>query len=412
MRILTLSQWYDPEPNHKGHLLANELISRGHHVTAITGFPNYPAGKVYPGYRIRWWQWEQRDSVRVLRLPLYPDHSRSVVHRSFNYLSFAASASLLGPALCGPADVMWVYHPPLTVGIPAWWIGLLRRVPFVYEIQDMWPETVITSGMLSHGVAIQLLGRLAQFVYRQAAAISVISPGFKRNLMTKGVPEEKIHVIPNWADEEIYRPVPKDPMLGERYGLVDHFNVMFAGNMGPAQALDVVLQTASIVQDMPEVQFILIGDGIDLPDLKAETELQNLGNVRFIERQPATAMPRFFAWADALLVQLRNDSLFHMTIPSKTLAYLACGRPVLCGVPGDGAALVRQAGAGLIYQPEDPVSLAQAVRTFYAMAPAAREAMGQAGRQAFLQNYTRQVLVDQYEALFQEVVQRYKCTGE
>ena len=142
MRVLILSQWYAPEPDIKIHLLAKDLVSRGHRVISITGLPNYPQGRIYPGYHQRPWQWEEVDGVRVLRLPLYPDHSRSVERRSLNYLTFAASASLLGPLLCGPADVMWVYHPPLTVGIPAWWIGLLRRVPFVYEIQDMWPETL------------------------------------------------------------------------------------------------------------------------------------------------------------------------------------------------------------------------------------------------------------------------------
>ncbi len=406
MRILVLSQWYDPEPNFKGHILGNDLQARGHHVTAITGFPNYPGGKVYTGYRIRWRRWEERDGVRVLRVPLYPSHDSSGVRRAVNYLSFAASASLFGPALCGPADVMWVYHPPLTVGIPASWIGLLRRIPFVYEIQDMWPETVMASGFMSNGLAIRWLDKLAHFVYRQAAAISVISPGFKRNLVSKGVPAQKIHVIPNWADEEIYRPVARDSALGERFELCGHFNVMFAGNMGPAQALHHVLEAATLLKDLPDVQFVLIGDGIDLPHLQAQAQRCGLDNVRFIPRQPATAMPGFFAWGDALLVQLRNDPLYHMTIPSKTLAYMACGRPILCAVPGDGADVVRQAGAGLICPLEDPAALAQAVRDLHAMPADQREAMGQAGRQAFLANYTRAVLVDHYEALFQEIAAR------
>jgi colanic acid biosynthesis glycosyl transferase WcaI len=148
VRILLLSQWCDSEPNFKGGAFGRDLVARGHHVTAVTGFPNYPTGKLYAGYHLRWRQWEHHDGVRLLRLPLYPDHSRSWFKRIVNYLSFAASASTLGAALCGPADVMWVYHPPLTVGIPAWWIGLLRRVPFVYEVQDMWPETLAATGMM------------------------------------------------------------------------------------------------------------------------------------------------------------------------------------------------------------------------------------------------------------------------
>lgn len=401
VHILILSQFYDPEPNFKGHALARALQARGHSVTAITGFPNYPSGRLYPGYRLRWRQWEDLDGVRVLRLPLYPDHSGSRLKRVLNYLSFAASSSLLGPALCGPANVMWVYHPPLTVGIPAWWIGLLRQVPFVYEVQDLWPESVIASGIIANGMVIRLLRWLERFIYHRAAAVTVISPGFKRSLVAKGVPAAKVHVIPNWADEEVYRPMPRDPELGARYGLTGRFNVMFAGNMGPAQALHMALQAASTLHDLPAIQFTLIGDGIELPHLQHEARRLGLTNVRFIERQAAAEMPRFFAWADALLVSLGKG--YQATIPSKTIAYLACGRPILCSVAGDAADVVRETGAGLVCPPEDPATLAQAVRDLYAMPAERREAMGQAGRQAFLAHYTQAVLVDRYESLLSQV---------
>jgi len=403
MRILLLAQWYIPEPDIKVHLLAKDLVARGHQVTSITGFPNYPQGRIYPGYHQRPWQWEDMDGVRVLRVPLYPDHSRSGIKRIINYLSFATSASLLGPLLCGPADVMWVYHPPLTVGIPAWWIGLLRRVPFVYEIQDMWPETVVSSGMVASKRAVVWLGRLARFVYRQAAAITVISPGFKRNLISKGVPAGKIHVIPNWADEDIYRLVPQDEALAAEHGLTGRFNVVYGGNMGAAQGLHNVIEAATLLRDLSEVQFVFIGDGVDQDALRQMVRERKLDNVRFLGRQPAQEMPRFFALADVLLVHLKRDPLFEITIPSKTLAYLACGRPILGVVAGDPADVIREAGAGVICPQEDPAALAQMVRSLYAMPPTEREAMGQAGRQAFLANYTRRVLVDRYEALLREV---------
>ncbi len=411
MRVLTLSQWYIPEPDIKIHLLAQDLAARGHQVTSITGFPNYPQGRIYPGYRQRFWQWERKDGMRVLRLPLYPDHSRSKVHRTLNYLSFAASAALLGPALCGPADVMWVYHPPLTVGIPAWWIGLLRRVPFIYEIQDMWPETMAATRMISNGLVVDWLGKLAKFVYQRAAAITVISPGFKQNLIAKGVPSEKIHVISNWADEEIYRPVSPDLTLADRHKLRGRFNVIYGGNLGAAQAMGNVLAAAALLRDLPEVQFVLIGDGVDEAALRRQATEQGLDNVHFVGRQPVERMPYFFALADVLLIHLRRDPLFEITIPGKTIAYLACGRPILGVVAGDAADVVQDAGAGLICPPEDPAALAQAVRDLFAMPAEQREAMGQAGRRAFLENYTRQVLVDRYEALFQEVMQRYRPNG-
>lgn len=406
VRILVLSQWYVPEPDIKVHLLGRDLVARGHQVTSITGFPNYPKGRIYPGYRQRPWHWELKNGVRVLRLPLYPDHSQSVLRRAANYLSFAASASLLGPALCGAADVMWVYHPPLTVGIPAWWIGLLRRIPFVYEVQDMWPETLTATGMMPTGLIVKSLDRLARFIYGRAAAITVVSPGFKRNLIAKGVPADKIHVIPNWADEDTYRPVSPDPALATEHGLHGRFNVIYAGNMGAAQALCNVLEAAALLRDLPEVQFVFIGDGVEEAALRQAAREHELENVRFLDRQPAAEMPGFCALADALLVHLKRDPLFEITIPSKTLSYLACGRPILAAIAGDTADVVRSAGAGLVCQQQDPASLAAAVRTLYAMSPVEREAMGRAGRRAFLANYTRRVLVDRYDALLTEVAHR------
>jgi len=339
----------------------------------------------------------------VLRLPLYPDHSRSAARRILNYISFAASASLMGPVLCGAADVMWVYHPPLTVGIPAWWISLLRHIPFVYEIQDMWPETVVASGMMSSEFVAKWLGGLAQFVYRRATAITVISPGFKCNLVAKGVPPEKIHVIPNWADEDIYRPVPPDPGLAVQHGLSGRFNIIYAGNMGTAQALSNVIEAADLLRDLPQIQFVFIGDGVEESMLRRRAHERGLQNVRFLGRQLAVEMPRFYALADVLLVHLKRDPLFEITIPSKILAYLACGRPILAAVAGDAADVVRNAGAGVVCYPEDPEALAAAVRKLYTMSPSEREAMGQAGRAAYLANYTRQVLLGWYEELLTEV---------
>ena len=403
MRVLTLSQWYVPEPDFKIHPLGQDLAARGHQVTALTGFPNYPQGTLYPGYRQRLRQWEERNGVRVLRVPLYPDHSRSSAKRIVNYASFAFSAATVGAVSCGPADVMWVYHPPLTVGIPAWWIGWLRQIPYIYEVQDMWPETLAATGMALPGPAEKLLAHLARFVYHKAAAITVISPGFKRNLIAKGVPADKIHVFPNWADESVYRPVPRDQQLGEEYGLAGRFNIIFGGNMGAAQALENVLRAATVLRDLPELQVVFIGDGVDAARLQQKAVALRLENVRFIGRQPASKMADFFAWGDGLLVHLKDDPLFEITIPSKTISYLACGRPIICAVRGDAAETVQAAQAGLVCTPEDAESLAHAVRTLYNMPPERREAMGNLGRATFLAKYTRTSLVARYEELLTAV---------
>jgi colanic acid biosynthesis glycosyl transferase WcaI len=371
-------------------------------VEVLTGFPNYPSGQIYEGYHQRIWQRENPDNVPIIRVPLYPNHSRSGLKRILNYVSFAAAASLIGTWLCRKADLMWVYHPPLTVGLAAWWIGLLHGIPFIYEIQDMWPETLSSTGMVSSSKVLSTVDWVAKWIYRRADALIVISPGFKRNLIAKGVPAEKIHIIPNWADEDIYRPVPRDPALGDEFGLAGRFNVMFTGNMGAAQALHHVIEAAKLLQNETEIQFVFIGDGILAPDLKAQA--QGLSNVRFISQQPAERIPHFLAWADAALVQLRNDPLFHITIPSKTLTYLACGRPILCGVPGDGADVVKEANAGLFFEPENPAALVEAVKKLHSTSAHEREAMGQRGRETFLQQYTRKVLLERYEQVFAQVI--------
>lgn len=408
MRVVVLSQWYPPEPASIPHAMACGLAKRGHQVLSITGFPNYPFGRIYPGYRQRLWRREEIEGVQVLRLPLYPSHSQSGVFRALNFLSFATSASLLSPVLCGSADMLWAYHPPLTVGIPAWWIGLLRRVPFVYEIQDMWPETLMATSMIRSRAALAALDRLAGFIYARAAAITVISPGFKRNLTGKGVPAHKIHVIPNWADEDLYCPMAPDQALADRYGLAGRFNVVFAGNMGLAQALETVIEAAQRLGDLPAVQFVFIGDGVDEDRLQQMVAQRQLDNVRFVGRHAKECMPHFFALADVLLVHLKRDPLFEITIPSKTLAYMASGRPILMAVAGDAADVVRDAGAGLVCAPQDPEALADAVRTLYAMSAAERERMGQSGRRAFLKHYTQRVLMDRYEVLFEDIVSAWR----
>lgn len=405
MRVSVLSQFYPPEPTPGtiSHAIACGLAKRGHQVRVITGFPNYPTGRIYPGYRQHWRQWDQVEGIEVVRLPLFPDHSRSGLRRAASYLSFAASASLIGPALSGPIDVMYVYHPPLPIGFAAWWTGLLRHAPFIYDIRDMWPETLIASGMLRPGVVASTLGHFARFVYSQAAAIVVPAPGLKRNLIGKSVPPDKIHVIPNWADEDMYYPVSSDSVLAMEHGLAGRFNVVYGGNVGLAQGLEVVVEAAERLRDLPAVQFVIIGDGVAEKGLRELVAQRRVENVRFLGRQPEDKMRYFFALADVLLVHLKRDPLFEITIPSKTLTYMACGRPILMAVRGDAADVVRDAGAGVVCEPEDPEALAHAVRQLYGMPPAGRQALGQAARKAFETRYTRRTLVARYEELLRAV---------
>ena len=394
MRILLLSQWFYPEPGYKGLHFALALQARGHSVQVLTGFPNYPGGKLYPGYRIRLWQREVRQGIPVLRVCLYPSHSRSAVGRALNYLSFALSAAVLGPWLVKPADVAYVYHPPATVGLPALALKYLRGIPFVYDLQDLWPETLAATGMVNGSLALRLVGWWCQLVYRAADRIAVLSPGFRQRLVERGVPADKLRVIHNWT--HTFQWAEPDSTLKDK--LAGKFVVLFAGNLGAAQGLDAVLDAAKLTRDRhTEVCFAFVGSGVEESRLRQRAVAEGLGNVVFLGRRPPEAMGGVYAWASALLVHLRADPLFEITIPSKTQAYLAIGKPILMGVRGDAADLVHAAGAGIVFAPEQPAALAQAVDNILAMPESARESMGVAGRAYYEAHLSMEAGVQAFE---------------
>jgi glycosyltransferase involved in cell wall biosynthesis len=404
MRILILSQWFDPEPTFKGLLFARELAARGHDVEVLTGFPNYPGGDVYPGYRIRPWVREQIDGVSILRVALYPSHDKSAVRRALNYTSFAISAAFIGTALIRKPDVVYVYHPPATVAFAAMVIGFCRRAPFVYDIQDLWPDTVAASGMMSSPAAFNLLAKWCNFVYRRARHIVVLSPGFKQQLAHRGVRPAKIDVIYNWCADTTIQPTVPAPDLVSTLGLSGYFNVMFAGTMGTAQALDSVLDAAALCPDtLPNVQFVFVGAGVERDRLEKKAGDLGLTNVRFLPRQPMSAMGAVLGLADVLLVHLKDHPLFSITIPSKTQAYMASGKPILMAVRGDAAQLVTQSGGGLVCEPENPRSIADTVARLAGMSPEERRSMGEAGKRFYDEQLSLKTGVTKFEALFARI---------
>lgn len=404
LRVLILTQNYPPEPDTIIHNLAKTLISRGYGVTVLTGFPNYPQGIIYDGYHQKLVMREHFDGVEVIRLPLYPDRSRSVLKRSLNYISFPAVASLFGPFVCNCNDVMIVRHPPITIGIPGSLISRIRKIPFILEIQDMWPETLHATDMVQNPFSLGIIQKIAMLIYSQASAISVISPGFKRNLVEKGVPEKKIHLIYNSAYEGDYSLPAYAPDIAVKFCLRGKFNIVYAGNIGPAQGLSNVLKAASMLRDLPDVQFVLIGSGIDQPLLEKEATDKGLNNIRFLCRQPMSMMPLFYSLCDAVMVHLKDDPLFEITIPGKTQSCLLTGKPIIAAVNGDVAELITKAGAGFAVRAMDPEDLARAVRALYSMSSGERKAMGAAGRSFYFKHMSPEVQADRYCQLFEQVL--------
>lgn len=399
MRILLLTFHYFPEPNTKPHDLARELTRRGHDVTVVTGFPHYPGERLYDGYRMRLRQWETIDGIPVLRVPLLINRSKSSMRRIIYYLSFTFSSIFMATFLVRKPDVIWTYG----LGLPGLFLSKLKRTPYVHEVQDLWPEWGRTAGIGMQDWLFNLLAWQERRIRRSAKAVSTISEGFKRVLIEKGTPEEKITIIPNWANEDNFYPADADPDLGKRERLHNRFNVMYIGNVGAAQALGVVLDAATHLRDLPNVQFVIIGDGIEHEHLVQQARQADLDNVIFLGSRPQNQVAAYAAFANALLIHLKANPEYAITIPSKTYAYLATGKPVLAAMTGDAADLIQKHEAGLVVPPEDPKALADAVRRLYAMPVPEREKMGQAGRDAFLHNFTRQILVDKYEHLFAQV---------
>lgn len=403
MRIVLITQWFDPEPTFKGLLFAQELRRLGHDVEVLTGFPNYPGGKVYPGYKIKPYQREVVGGIPVLRVPLYPSHDQSGAKRALNYLSFAAAASV-GSLFLRRPDVVYVYHPPATASLPALVLRALKGVPFVYDIQDLWPDTLAATGMMERSALLNTVGGFMGQVYKRAAHITVLSEGFKHKLIERGVHANKVTVIPNWTDEAQIQLPEHNPARAAELGFEDKFNVVFAGTMGKAQALETVLDAAELLRDAaPEARFVLIGGGVEVEGLQQKAKEQALTNVTFLPRRPPSEIGEILGLADALLVHLKDDPLFAITIPSKTQAYLMTGKPILMGVRGDAARMVEAAGAGVAFEPQQPQALAQAVQQLMALTPAQRQAMGEAGQRYYQEHLSLRIGAKQFSQIFEAI---------
>lgn len=364
----------------KGAAFARRLGELGFDVEVVTGFPNYPGGKIYDGYRIRPIERSTMQGVAVTRLALYPSHDKSRIGRVLNYVSFFLSAALYLIFFARRADVIYAYHPPLTVAMAAHVAGFIRRMPVVLDVQDMWPDTLRATGMIGNDRLLKAIGHVCRWTWRRAAHIVVLSPGFRRLLVERGVPGEKITIIPNWADEQSVVATERPDAMADK----GRFRVLFAGNMGPAQALDSVLDAAALLAaKRPDIEFCFLGSGLDTDRLKTRVETEGLANVRFLPRVSIGEVGAYLAAADCLLVHLKADPLFAITIPSKTQAYMAAGKPVIMAVEGDAADMVRQSRGGIVVPPEDAPSLAAAVERLAETSPSGLAEFGDNARRFY-----------------------------
>lgn len=407
MRILFITPLFHPEPSHlKGIPFVLELMKRGHRVEVLTGFPNYPGGEIYPGYRQRLWLREIIDGVPIIRVPLFPDHSTSGLRRMVSYLSLTFSLCIPGLMLIKRPDVVLVSHGAATLALPAMLLRLFRKIPYILDIQDIWPESVTSSGMLPWPILEVFLTKWCNWSQHLAARIIVLSEGYRQAVLSRGVAPEKISVIYNWSDERQADELKDTFLTSAPVVLPEGFTVVYAGNLGRVQALDAVLDAASSLQEESlTLSIVFVGDGIEAARLQQLAADKKLRNVHFLPRLPVGQVNQLLKHADALLLHLKDDILCRMGIPQKTQAYLATGKPVVAAVKGCAADLIVEAEAGIVCEPENPQSITKAIKTLWAMSQEERERLGRNGFAFYTKNLSFTVGVGKLEKLANSLVE-------
>jgi colanic acid biosynthesis glycosyl transferase WcaI len=399
MRVLFLSHYFPPEGNAPASRTfenCRRWVRQGHEVTVVTGAPNHPNGIVYDGYENRWRHRERIEGIEVIRVKTYVAANKGTLLRIFNYLSYMLSASLASLEVGAP-DVIIATSPQFFCG----WAGViasrLHRVPLLLEIRDIWPESIAAVNAIRSQRVMKTLERLELEMYAAARHIVTVGEGYRRCLHDKGVADERISVVMNGIDREIFRPLPPDLDLRRKLGVGDRFVVSYSGTIGMACGLDVVLRAAETLRrkGRDDIVFLLVGDGAVREELQAEAERQGLDNVIFAGRQDKSLMPSFLAISGASLVHLKKTDLFTTVMPSKIFEAFGMARPIIIGVPGEAGDLVERAGAGVAIEPEDDRQLVDAVERL-AGDPALCERLGRAGYTYGIRHHDRDNLAEDY----------------
>lgn len=405
MRVLIVTQYFWPE-DFRINDLALGLKQRGWDVAVLTGKPNYPRGTFFEGYGYLKGCNDSYEGVSVRRVPLVPRGRGGAPRLMLNYLSFAMLASIFGPLRCRDKyDVIFVYEPsPVTVGLPAIVMKRVSGAPVFFWIQDLWPESLSATGMVRSPFILRAVEKLVRFIYHRCDRLLVQSRAFVGSVTRLGIDADRIAYLPNSA-EELYQPTFVPEGAAERERLPKGFRVVFAGNIGAAQDFPTILAAAELLKEHTDIHWVVLGDGRMRPWVAKEIQRRNLGeNVHLLGKYPVASMPRFFALADVMLVTLKRDPIFALTIPSKIQSYLACGRPVVAALDGEGARVVAESGAGTAVPAEDLSALANAVLEMYRMPPDRRQGMGASGRRYYLENFERNLLLDRLDRQMKELI--------
>jgi glycosyltransferase involved in cell wall biosynthesis len=414
MKILYVSQYYPPEmgaPAARVSELSREWQKRGHQVTVLTAFPHHPHGKKRPEDVGVITRREMDGEIDVVRTYVFAARNTGFLLRIVSYVSFMLSAMFIGFWRIGRPDVVIATSPQLFTAVAGWWISLWLRVPFVFEVRDLWPESIVTVGAMRDSLAIRMLKRLAAFLYHVADRIVTVGPGYRRRILSDyGITPEKIDVVTNGVDLALYSLHEKDrEEYRRRLGVTEETVVLYLGTHGMAHGLDFVLESARRLIDR-RIRFVFVGDGAEKPNLEREALEGGLVNVTFIPPQDKQAVVGYYAASDICLVPLRKVDLFTDVLPSKIFEIMGMARSMVISVDGDARAEVERAHAGIYVEPENVDELTEAILRLDGN-PALRQRLGQNGRRFVEENYRRCILAKQYVELLDGVVRAHAGSG-
>jgi colanic acid biosynthesis glycosyl transferase WcaI len=365
MRILFFTENFPPETNAAATRVYERAlywVNWGHGVTVITTAPNFPHGKVFDGYKNRWYQVEQVSGIRVVRVKSFISANEGVVLRALDFLSFMCTGFLAGLGQPRP-DVIAATSPQFFTAVGAWATSKCRRIPFVFELGDLWPAFIVAMGAMRPNLGLRLLEKLELCLYRQSARIAALTESFKENLVSRGINADKIHVVINGVETAKFYPRPPDEALKREFGVENCFIAGYIGTHGMAHGLSRVLDAAEMLRGERDVRFLFVGAGAERKSLIAEAKQRDLENVVFIAHQPKERIADIWSICDAALIYLKNLPVFETVIPSKMFEAMAMGIPLLfCGPRGEGTRILEREQAGIWVPPDNPTALVEAIR--------------------------------------------------
>ena len=412
LKILYISQYFPPEmgaPSARVSELARHWVAAGHDVTVLTGFPNHPDGVVRPEYRERFWRGFCREDfhgVKVLRTFLLPFPNRKPYERILNYTSFCMSAATAGSFVERP-DVVIATSPQLLVGLSGWWTSRIKKVPFVLEVRDLWPESLVGTGVGQEAsLMYRTIGKVASFLYRRADSIVVVTPSFRDHLVREWKLEaEKIDVVQNGVETALFSPQESAREIRAELRAEGKFVVSYIGTLGLAHGLEGLIAAAERLQEVaPQVLFMLVGEGADRERILSLAQSKQLTNLVFVPQQPREKIPAYISASDACVVMLKDKEVFETVIPTKMLEFMSCARPVILAVRGQAKRVLEAAGGGICVEPDNPQALCSAILQLQQSSALCAE-MGKHGRNYIVRELSREKTATQYLSMLTALVE-------